>query len=474
MRIPLALAGLVVAVVSPSRAQRPTLSAETMKYLRVDAPVVALTHVRVIDGTGAPPRADQTVVVSNGSIAWVGPAGSAAIPDGATVLDLAGKTVIPGLVGLHDHSFYTTAGRVVQSSYTSPLLYLAAGVTTIRTTGANSPYAEINLKRSIDGGAFPGPHMFITGPYLTGPGSGRGSTMVEISSDEEARRVVAYWADEGVQWIKFYTTISRAAMKAAIDEGHRRGIKFTGHLCSVSYREAVALGIDGLEHGLFANADYDRTRTPDRCSPNLIPSLMGLDLASEPVQATFRDLISHGVTLTSTLAVIELYLPGRPPLDQRVLDALSPEAREEYLAARAALAAKPESGLPLTLFDTGRRYEQAFVKAGGNLAAGVDPTGSGGALFGFGDQRNLELLVEGGFSVVEAIRIATANGARALGILDRTGTVEAGKVADLVVIDGNPVDRIADIRKVELVLKDGWGFDSPALIAAAKGQVGIR
>ncbi|MGH7606889.1 MAG: amidohydrolase family protein, partial [Gemmatimonadales bacterium] len=237
-------AGLSLAA-APLTAQAPALSEVTRRFVSVDSPVVALTHVRVVDGTGSAPAEDQTVVIRDGKVAAVGPARSVSVPRGAQVLDLRGHTVLPGFVGLHNHTFYTTSARSIQISTSAPRLYLASGVTTIRTTGSMSPYAELNLKRVIDNGQAPGPHMYVTGPYITGQGGGG---MASALTPEQARRVVAYWAEEGVSWIKFYTSISRAAMRAAIDEAHKRGVKATGHLCSVTFREAVALGIDNLEH----------------------------------------------------------------------------------------------------------------------------------------------------------------------------------------------------------------------------------
>ncbi len=458
---------LAVTWTAVASAQR---SAQVAQFVAVDAPVVAITNVRVIDGLGNPPVEGQTVVMSGGKIASIG---TGAPPAGARIVDGAGKTLLPGMVGLHDHSYYTTSGRTVQSNFSAPLLYLASGVTTIRTTGANNPYAELNLRRAIEGGQFPGPRIFITGPYLTGPGTGLGSSMVGLKDEDEARRVVAYWAQEGVAWLKFYTGVSRAAMKAAIDEGHKRGIKFTGHLCSVPYREAVALGIDGLEHGMFANSDYDKTRKPDQCSPNMMTSFVGLDVEGADVKATFKDLIDHNVALSSTLAVYELFVANRPPLEQRVLDAMSSDARTEYLTSRARIA-ESNGGIPLETFKTGMKYERAFAKAGGLLGSGVDPTGNGGALFGFGNQRNLELLVEAGFTPIEAIQVGSSNGAKALGIFDQTGSVTVGKVADLVLVTGNPAVRIADVKNVELVFREGLGFDSAKMIAAVRGQVGAR
>lgn len=462
-----ALTGLALSWTAQAPAQRP---AQVTQFVSVDAPVVAITNVRVIDGLANPPVEGQTVVISGGKITSIG---TGAAPAGARIIDGTGKSLLPGMVGLHDHSYYTTSGRAVQSNFSAPLLYLASGVTTIRTTGANNPYAELNLRRAIEGGQMAGPRIFITGPYLTGPGNGPGSTMVGLNNEEEARRVVAYWAQEGVSWLKFYTGVSRAAMKAAIDEGHKRGIKFTGHLCSVPYREAVALGIDGLEHGLFANSDYDKTRKPDQCSPNMMTSFVGLDVEGADVKATFKDLIDHNVALSSTLVVYELFVANRPPLEQRVLDAMSSDARTEYLTSRARIA-ESNGGIPLEIFKTGMKYERAFAKAGGLLGSGVDPTGNGGALFGYGNQRNIELLVEAGFTPVEAIQVGSSNGAKALGIFAQTGSVSVGKDADLVLVTGNPAVRIADIKNVEIVFRAGLGFDPVKMVAAVRGQVGAR
>ncbi len=168
----------------------PSLSDEVREFVQVDAAVVALTHVQLVDGTGAPAASDQTIVIRNGRIATVGPSSTVPVPDGADVLDLAGHTVIPGFVGLHDHTFYTTRGRRVQLNFSAPRLYLASGVTTIRTTGAFSPYSELNLKQAIQNSERVGPRMYITGPYISGAGAR--VQMKAVATPEDARRVVAY------------------------------------------------------------------------------------------------------------------------------------------------------------------------------------------------------------------------------------------------------------------------------------------
>ncbi len=479
MRASLMLAIWMALSVGPLVAQTTaSLSPRVREYVSVDAPVVALTHARVIDGTGGPILDNQTVVIANRRIKAVGATGTLQVPAGARVMDLTGHTVIPGMVGLHDHTLYTTRNRIVQISFTASRLYLATGVTTIRTTGALEPYSEINLKADIERGEVPGPRMHLTGPHITGGrpfeyGQGmRIEWMRHVSTPEEARRAVAYWAEEGADWIKLYTEITRAEVAAIVDEAHKRGVKVTGHLCSITFREAAALGMDNVEHGLLTNTDYHPQKERDVCPADRTAGQLELDMSSEPVQATFRDMVAKHVAMTSTLVVFEPSVPNRPPLDQRVLDAMAPEVRAEVLKSRAEVAAQPAR--PAGLLKKAMEYEVAFVKAGGLLAAGSDPTGYGAVLPGFGDQRNYELFIEAGFTPAQAVQILSANGAKVLGTFDRLGTVTAGKLADLVVIKGDPARNPADFKKVVTVFKDGVGYDSAKLIAAVRGLVGVR
>ena len=472
MRILIALLASLGCIATPSLAQpAASLSDPVRAFVEVDDPVIALTGVRLVDGTGSPVVENQTIVIRDGRFDVVGPVDEIVIPTGARHLALDGHTVIPGFIGLHDHTFYMTRGRRVQLNYSAPRLYLASGVTTIRTTGAFSPYSELNLKRAILDGQEIGPRMFITGPYITGAGAM--PQMAQIGTPDDARRVVRYWAEEGVDWFKAYTRIGNEELAAAIDEAHQHGVKVTGHLCSISFREAVALGIDNIEHGFFTNSDYVEGKQPGVCPPGVQRSLLDVDLDGEDVRATIRDMVDQGVAMTSTLAVYELAVPNRPPLEDRVLEMLAPGAREEYLASRAEVASRDDAPMA-TLFPKAQQFEKAFVEAGGLLAAGVDPTGMGGALPGFGDQRNYELLLEAGFTPEHVIRIMSLNGAVVLGEESELGSIEPGKLADLVVIDGDPVTRYADIRNVTLVFKEGVGYDSARLIESVRGIVGLR
>jgi len=464
--------------------QAATLSPLVQKYVRVGTPRVVLEHVRVIDGTGAAAVDDRNVILDGGKIAAIVAGADAPAAPGTTVLDLRGYTVMPGIVGMHDHLFYLAGPDMdsgwnwepplvaPQMSFSAPRLYLANGVTTMRTTGSVEPYADLNLKQQIEAGQLPGPHMDVTGPYLEGPGS-EFTQMHQLASPEEATRMVNYWADMGVTSFKAYMNITRAELKAAIDAAHARGLKVTGHLCSVTYNEAVELGIDNLEHGFFVNTQLDKDKKPDLCSASEgDETLARMDPSGAEAKALIALLIAHHVAITSTLPVFEDEVPGRPPLRQAVLDAMSPQAREAYLYRRQRPADKPTHRDPAMLFKRDMELERAFVAAGGLLLGGPDPTGDGGVVPGYGDQREIELLVEAGFSPLDAIKIATLNGAIYLGKQDQIGSIATGKNADLVVMKGDPSTRIADIESVEIVFKDGVGYDSQKLVDSVKGRYG--
>ena len=455
---------------------------DRQQFIRTEAPLIALTHVRVIDGTGAAAKDDQTIVISEGKIQSVEPSATAKIPANAQTMDLNGYTVMPGLVGMHDHMFFPMGGSPPMYSNMGssfPRLYLANGVTTIRTTGSVAPYTDIEIKKLIDAGRMIGPKMHITGPYLEGKGSFT-PVMHTLTDANDARKLVNYWADQGATSFKAYMNITRDELRAAVEEAHKRGLKVTGHLCSIGYKEAAEIGIDDLEHGLFADSEFVANKQPDQCPPGVNASLRQLDLNSAAVQETIKVLVAKNVAITSTLPVFEA---GSAPLSQsgigaasallnpRVLNVMSTDARVRYLQARARVSSQGDF---VALLKKAMEFERAFVQAGGLLIAGLDPTGNGGIVAGFGDLREVELLVEAGFTPVEAIKIATLNGAKFLGEDARIGSIAPGKQADLMIVKGNPATTISDIEKVEIVFKDGVGYDSEKLIQSVQGLVGIR
>ena len=442
------------------------------RYVAVNAPVVALTHVRVVDGMGTPAREDQTIVIQGDRIAAVGSAATAKIPAGAQVLDVTGSTVIPGLVGLHEHTWFGGMRVSTPMSVSAPLLYLGMGVTTAVTAGTMFAYQELNLKRAVDAGVVPGPRFLIGGPYISAgrPTAASGDRLV--TSPEDTRRLVAYWASEGATWFKFLGGETRAELAAGIKEAHARGLKVTGHLCSVTFTEAAALGIDLLQHGFITNSDYVPNKQPDVCPPENMHVQADVDVNAPEVQASIRAIVSHGTAVASTLGVYETFVPERARLDSAAMEMLAPAARSEVQANNAGLA---QSGftVPVRLLKKMMEWERAFVRAGGLLGAGCDPWGTG-YLPGFGDLRNYEMLIEAGFSAEETVRIMTFNGARIVGKDKETGSIAAGKMADLVVIRGDPVRTPRDIYNVVTVFKGGIGYDSMKLRDGAKGHVGVN
>jgi imidazolonepropionase-like amidohydrolase len=440
-------------------------------YVKVAAPVVALTNVRVIDGTGAPAREQQTLLIKDGTIADVGGAANVSVPAGATVLDLAGKTVIPGIVMVHEHLYYPTGPQVYgQLGQSFIRLYLAGGVTTMRTGGNVNGFMDLKLKQLIDEGRAAGPAIDATAPYLNGPNPFL--QMYELKDADEARRHVDYWAGMGATSFKAYMNITRAQLGAAIEAAHKRGMKVTGHLCSVTYAEAADLGIDNLEHGFLASTDFVSDKQPDTCpgQGRGQQSIAALDENSDAFKALVKKLVDRKVALTSTLTVFETFTPGRPLPPG--LDVLVPQLRKQFEDNHARTASRTDSNY-VKLLPKAMVLEHAFAKAGGLLIAGTDPTGGGGVVPGYSNHRQIELLVEAGFTPVEAIAIATRNGAQYLGRADRIGTIAAGKQADLVVIGGDPSRTIADVRNVDTVFKAGVGYDPAKLVESVKGRVGL-
>jgi imidazolonepropionase-like amidohydrolase len=385
------------------------------------------------------------------------------------VIDLAGKSVLPGLVMLHEHLYYPTGpGTYGQLGASFLRLYLAGGVTTMRTGGNMNGYVDVNLKRGIDSGVVAGPAMDATAPYLNGPIPLR--QLRALKGADDARRMVAYWADEGATSFKAYMQITRAELGAAIEEAHKRGLKVTGHLCSVTFAEAARLGIDNLEHGFTVATDFVPNKQADVCPPGAQEAFGALDAQGSAAQGLIRELVAHKVAITSTLTVFETFVPGRPV--PRGLDVLVPQLKEQFERQHAGIARLTTSPW-ITNFAKEMALEREFVRAGGMLVAGTDPTGYGGVIPGFANQRALELLVEAGFTPLEAITIGTLNGAKYLGRESTIGSIAVGKQADLMIVAGNPAAQIGDVRNVELVFRLGVGFDPAKLIASVKGSVGL-
>ncbi|MDZ7778524.1 MAG: amidohydrolase family protein [Gemmatimonadota bacterium] len=448
------------------------LAEDVREFVSISASHVLIRDVRLIDGTGGPARSSMSVEIRDGRIARVAPTAELDSVSGAEVIEGEGHTLMPGLVMLHEHMFYPSGETRYNTNQVSfPPLYLAGGATTIRTGGSLDPYTDLSIRREIEAGRIPGPHMDVTGPYLEGPG-GFIWAFPSLSTPEEARDHVDFWADRGVTSFKAYNLIDRATLGAAIEAAHARGIKVTGHLCSITYREAADLGIDNLEHGFFAATDWVADKQPDECPRGASQSYLDLDLASPEFTDVIDHLIDHDVAITSTLNVVERRAPDRPPPPEGALEAMLPQLRER-VEARLERADEPDNQAG-ALLERYMAMEKAFYDAGGHLVVGTDPTGGGDVVPGYANQRALQLLVEMGLTVEEAVEVATRNGAIYLEQEDEIGTVEAGKRADLVLLVGDPTEDLAAFRGTRLVFKDGVGYSAEELFASVKGWVGVR
>lgn len=465
---------IAVAVLTPvaAAAQTPPAPQSIVAY---DQPRLLIRDVQLIDGTGVPARPHMSVLVEEGRIARVAPTADLTDVGDATVIDGTGKTLLPGLVLMHEHMFYPTGrANYTEMVFSFPRLYLAGGVTSLRTAGTMAPYADLNLRDEIAAGRIPGPDVDVTAPYLNGPGLP--ILKVNALGDvEDAERMVTYWADEGATSYKAYMQITRAELGRVIDLAHARDQRVTGHLCSVTYREAAELGIDNLEHGFYAASDFVADKQPDVCPTGgaVQASLMALDPDGPEAGALIDFLVDRNVTLTSTLTIFETTTPGRPMAPEAALDLLIPQIRAQYEAGWNRVQTNTNPLAP-GLLSRMMRMERRFVEAGGNLIAGTDPTGYGGVIPGCSSKRQLQLMVEAGFPLEQAVSIATLNGARFLGRDAEIGTVEAGKRADLILIDGDPVADPTALDRMPLVFKAGIGYDTAVIFQGLQQTVGLH
>lgn len=452
-------------------------SESVKRFIDYDTAILVLQHALLIDGTGSMAKPGQTLIIKNGKIDWVGDDAKAVISKQSLLIDLNGKSLLPGFVMLHEHLYIRVAGEsfVRQLPVSFPRLYLAAGATTVRTTGSNEPYFDLRIKSSIEAGRTTGPTMFLTAPYINGDDGNM--MMHQLNSEEAAIRMVNYWAEEGFSSFKVYRGIEKNILKSAIQAAHKKGKKLTGHLCSITHREAAELGIDHLEHGFMDCTDFVTSKKENVC-PSVTEqrkSIADLNLDSDSLNSLIRLLVGKKIGLTSTLAVFEGFSTDQPVPASDVLEMLSLEQKANYLTMLGRITG-PSTAAAMNFdkaFKKAAQMEKKFFDAGGLLAVGTDPTGNGGLIAGYGTWRAIELLVEtAGFTPLEALKIATLNGARVLGIEKTAGTIEVGKEADLIVIDGDPSKKISDIRKVVCVFKDGVGFNSKRMFESVKGKVG--
>ena len=469
--------GMVTALTTPTALDAQTLDAlspQVREFVSFENDQVLMRNVTLIDGTGAPAQRGASVLIDGDRISAVAPAGTELpVSPGTRIFDGSGQTLIPGLVMLHEHMFYPSGqARYNTNEQSFPPLYLAGGVTTMRTGGSVDPYSDLSTRRLIEAGRIPGPHMDVTGPYLEGPG-GFIRSFPQLATPEQAVAHVNFWMDQGATSFKAYNLITRETLGAGIEAAHARGAKVTGHLCSITYQEAADLGIDNLEHGFFAATDWVQDKEPDQCPRGQDLRYLDLDLDAPEFTDVVDHLIESGVALTSTLTVVERRASGRPAPPYGAQQAMLPELHESVMA-RVERNAQREDNPATALLHRYMEMEKAFYDRGGFLVVGTDPTGGGDVVPGYANQRAIQLLIEMGLTVEEAVEVSTKNGAIYLGQDDEIGTIEAGKRADLVLINGDVTTDIEQFRRMRIVFKDGVAYDSAKLFDSVKGWAGVR
>ena len=426
---------------------------------------VALMHATLIDGGGGPALPDATIIIDNGRIAAVGPAASVVHPPHVRTIDLAGRTVTPGFIDMHYHvttgamRYHRTTAGALDSTYDRALaerllrVALSRGITTIRDPGASPVTEAVSLRNDVRNGRIPGPRIFTAGPMLSSP---------SLSADE-IRGSIRDQAKAGVDYIKLYAGITLPQLRAAIGEAHRHGLKVIGHLQRTSWTDAALSGIDFIAHG---SSWHDRYLPPFRREAYAalgggmrarIAWLEWLEVDGPAVDTMIRALREHRVSIDPTLVAYHTKFWWCDSLYQHDPDsALVPEVLANWRVlgmptadwtpqefSRAQKSWPKQLGLIRRLHDGG-----VLLTAGSDVAS---PWVIPGVAF----HQELSLLTTTGLPAPEVLRIATRNGAQALGILSEAGTIEAGKRADLVILDGNPLADIRNTRRIHAVMLGG-------------------
>lgn len=418
---------------------------------RPERPVV-FRNAAVLDVEAGTLRPGSVVVVSGNRIKSVGSEGKVRIPSGAEIIDLRGRTLLPGLWDLHVHL-----------TDENGIMHLAAGVTSVRDMGGEMG-ESLSRRDRISLGQLIGPRLHLAG-ILDGPGPYTTPTSAVVSTADSARAWVRRYADAGYGLIKIYSSLDTALVPIVMAEAHARGLRVGGHVPhGMTAERFVRAGADELQHinYLFLNFWGDSvrdTRTPERFTAPA-QRAAGLDFTSARVQEFIRLLRERGTRVDPTLTIFEVQLTGRigrvPPVVAPVADRLPPAFRRGLLGG----------GLPVPP-GMDERYRASFTAFGAMVKAlfdaGVPILPGTDTNTGFGYHRELELFELAGIPTVDIMRIATINAARSMKQEGELGSVVPGKLADLVVVDGNPLRRMSDIRRVTLVMQNGVLYEPDAL-----------
>jgi hypothetical protein len=415
---------------------------------------LAFAHARVLDVEKGKWALDQTVVVVGDTIKAVGSSKTTKVPAGAETVDLAGKALIPGLWDMHSHL-----------GNSSGALDIGCGVTTARDVG-NDPDRLDDYKKRFDEGSAVGPHVLRAG-FIEGRGDKAADSKITAETADEAKAGVDFYASRGYEQIKIYNSVKTELVPVITQEAHAKGMTVTGHIpVHMLANEAVKAGYDGIEHAnmLFLNfmADHDTdTRTPLRFT------LVGekaadFDLTSKPVADFFAMLRAHRTVIDPTVGAFEDLLVGEQgkviPGLEWVVDRLPVQARRDFLTGGLPSSSKEQGDTYKRSYDKMLHLVRALQDARITVVAGTD------AMAGLMLDHELELFVRGGLSPADALRDATIVPARSMKLEKKTGSIAAGKVADLVVVDGDPLASIGDVRNVVTTVRGGVVFPAKATL----------
>ena len=357
---------LFLALCSSMMTKAQKFSSHVREYIVDSASKTLLRDVKIIDGTGAPSKLHQDVLITNGIITQIREVNQGLVPNDTKIIECAGKTLIPGLVMMHEHLYYTmfldNFFNLAEMPFSFPRMYLAGGSTTIRTTGSIEPQTDLAIKRMIGEGKLIGPDMDVTAPYIEREGFDIPS-LNTIKDAAEATNSVKFWADKGCTSFKMYMHIKKEDLQAVVREAHKRNLKVTGHLCTLTYREAASIGIDNLEHGFYASTDFDLKKKNEQfdylASQMALQSLPAVDTR---MSSLISFLVQHKVALTSTLPVFEPNT-GRELILGGGEESVLPVVLEE-IRLRWERSQHRDSGA-FALFKKEMKWEKQFYDAGG-------------------------------------------------------------------------------------------------------------
>jgi imidazolonepropionase-like amidohydrolase len=429
--------------------------------------LLAITGGTLIDVRTGRRQPNATVLVDGDRITSV--SGAPDVPESAQRIDATGAWVLPGLIDMHAH---VTGERNAQKEKIHHL-YLAYGVTTVRDTGGNLTLLRL-LRDRISRGEVTGPRLFFAGPLLDGATPVWPPMSIMVDTPDRARGAVEFLAGQDVDFIKVYNWVPEASLNVILETAHRHNLRVTGHVPRmITMTRAIQLGMDCLEHIRITGRELLPPDEAERLDPLPVARRETLlwerfELESEPMQRLIRLVADSRVYFDPTLLVdTALSLDGYAVDTENPANADVPEDVRNAFLREERPSIFDVSEVDLDVARDGFHKRQRLVgmlhQAGARLLAGTDCYGLGKQLPGLGLQNELALLVESGLSPLAAIQAATLTAADALGQSDTLGTLEPGKLADLVIVDADPLADIQNARRVRTVVKGGRVYDSATL-----------